>query len=297
MFVEWEAPAGDATRPVVVFVHGGGGQSLDWRLTADGRPGWVDIFVSTGHPVYIVDRPGHGRSRGIAAHGPVNEPAGPAQAAFVFAGGPVDQQTQWPWRRDPAGPEIRAIAAGSAGLPADLGAAQRSEADRLIDLLERVGPAVLVTHSLGACAAWVVAAERPDLVEAVFALEPAGPPFARIPGVGELTWGVCAAPLPFAPAPGDPAVVAADTTAFAVPGLARMPIAILASPASPFRGAAASVADFLRAVGGAVELIGLEQHGLEGNGHGMMLEANSDDVARFLSDRIVAAVQPRSRNG
>src|SRR3954462_10141028 len=62
MYVQWEAPV-DVTRPYpVVLVHGGGGQGTDWMGTPDGRPGWFQYLVQEGFKVYVVDRPGHGRS-------------------------------------------------------------------------------------------------------------------------------------------------------------------------------------------------------------------------------------------
>ena len=62
LFVQWEAPV-DTARPYpVVLIHGGGGQGTDWLGTPDGRPGWATYLLESGYAVYVVDRPGHGRS-------------------------------------------------------------------------------------------------------------------------------------------------------------------------------------------------------------------------------------------
>ena len=62
MYVESFVPA-QVTHPFsMVLVHGGGGQGLDWMTTPDGRPGWAHLLVMQGYRVYVVDRPGHGRS-------------------------------------------------------------------------------------------------------------------------------------------------------------------------------------------------------------------------------------------
>src|SRR6267154_1339838 len=62
MYVEAYVPA-QVRRPYpIVLVHGGGGQGLDWMGTPDGRRGWTPILLEEGYKVYVVDRPGHGRS-------------------------------------------------------------------------------------------------------------------------------------------------------------------------------------------------------------------------------------------
>src|SRR5438105_10045408 len=62
MYVEYQIPAQVRHPYAIVLVHGGGGQGLDWLLTPDGRPGWATHLLQEGYKVYIVDRPGHGRS-------------------------------------------------------------------------------------------------------------------------------------------------------------------------------------------------------------------------------------------
>src|SRR5256714_3546651 len=62
MYVESFVPAQVRHSFSIVCVHGGGGQGTDWLSTPDGRPGWAHYFVMAGYKVYVVDRPGHGRS-------------------------------------------------------------------------------------------------------------------------------------------------------------------------------------------------------------------------------------------
>ena len=62
MYVEYMIPARVRHPFPVVLVHGGGGQGTDWMGTPDGRPGWFHYLVAEGFKVYVVDRPGHGRS-------------------------------------------------------------------------------------------------------------------------------------------------------------------------------------------------------------------------------------------
>src|SRR6185295_2125864 len=62
MYVEYMIPAQVKHPFPIVLVHGGGGQGTDWMETPDGRPGWFQYLVQEGYKVYVVDRPGHGRS-------------------------------------------------------------------------------------------------------------------------------------------------------------------------------------------------------------------------------------------
>jgi len=62
MYVEYWIPAQVRHPYPIVLVHGGGGQGLDWMGTPDGRPGWSTYLLQEGYKVYVVDRPGHGRS-------------------------------------------------------------------------------------------------------------------------------------------------------------------------------------------------------------------------------------------
>ena len=55
-------PAPGTSRPTLVLVHGGGHTGSCWLRTADGRPGWAYRFAAAGYPVAVPDWPGHGRS-------------------------------------------------------------------------------------------------------------------------------------------------------------------------------------------------------------------------------------------
>ena len=83
MYVEWESPADAESTPGPpwVLVHGGGGQGTDYLTTPDGRLGWSRLLVEQGHTVYVVDRPGHGRS---PHHPDVLGPMGPQMGAALL---------------------------------------------------------------------------------------------------------------------------------------------------------------------------------------------------------------------
>ena len=88
-----------------------------------------------------------------------------------------EQQTQWTFSRSIGEPEVDQLVAAMGPLPHDLAESQRMDADRLARLLDRIGPAVLFTHSAGGPAGWLTADARPELVKGIIAIEPIGPAF------------------------------------------------------------------------------------------------------------------------
>ena len=281
MFVSWEAPPSPDKPVPVVLVHGGAVQGTEWLDTPDGRPGWAQRFVEAGYPVFVVDRPTQGRSPyHPAVSGPMGPPFSYAEGRTVFF--PPDrshQHTQWPFDVDD-GVALDAFIAAFGPLPADLAESQRLDADRLADLLDRIGPAVVVTHSASGPAGWLVADRRPDLVRAIVSVEPMGPAFAAIPHI-TLAWGLTAAPLTFDPAfTSADDVAAADPEAVRVPAFVDLPVAIVTGGASPFAQAGREIATWLRTAGATAELLDLPRFGVHGNGHGLIYERNSDDALK-----------------
>ena len=55
-------PASVTEKPPVVMIHGGGHSGACYLLTADNRPGWAHRFAAAGYPVWLPDWPGCGRS-------------------------------------------------------------------------------------------------------------------------------------------------------------------------------------------------------------------------------------------
>lgn len=46
----------------LLLIHGGGATGACWRATPDGRLGWADLLAERGHRVWVTDWPGTGRS-------------------------------------------------------------------------------------------------------------------------------------------------------------------------------------------------------------------------------------------
>jgi pimeloyl-ACP methyl ester carboxylesterase len=62
MYVRYMVPHGGDGHVPVVMVHGATLTGKSWETTPDGRMGWDEYFVRKGHPVYVPDQVGRGRS-------------------------------------------------------------------------------------------------------------------------------------------------------------------------------------------------------------------------------------------
>jgi hypothetical protein len=62
MYVRYMVPQGGDGNVPVVMVHGATLTGKSWETTPDGRMGWDEYFVRKGHPVYVPDQIGRGRS-------------------------------------------------------------------------------------------------------------------------------------------------------------------------------------------------------------------------------------------
>src|SRR5689334_12057818 len=210
MYVEYFVPAQVRHPFSIVCVHGGGGQGLDWLTTPDGRPGWAHYFVQEGYKVYVVDRPGHGRSpfhpdlngafpeRAATYDNVARQFTAPEKAPMPY-GPEAARHNQWPGTGLIGDPITDQVIAGQGGsfLP-DLERTHRVWAERAGELLDKIGPAVIMTHSAGGPFAWIAANARPNLVVGLLPVEPAGPTF------GNLKWGIAASPLAYDPPVSDP---------------------------------------------------------------------------------------------
>ena len=175
----------------------------------------------------------------------------------IFAGRDDPAHTQWPGSGGADDPALLQLLAAQRQTAFDLEHDHATMRRVGAELLDRIGPAVLIASSAGGPSAWQLAAARPELVRAVVALEPLG-----IGGPVPLEWGISAAPIDLA-------------------DLHELPIAIVTAECSPANrtGADAATVDHLRQAGcTAVDHLVLPELGIHGNGHLMFLERNHEDV-------------------
>jgi pimeloyl-ACP methyl ester carboxylesterase len=281
MYVGFQLPANRRHPYPLVLVHGGGAQSTDWMGTPDGRDGWLDYFLAAGFDVYFVDRPGHGRSPNARAYGELGIPATTEFIADAF----TIQSRQYPGGGALGTRELLQHTASSEPGPTVTDAVLQ---ENLAELLDRIGPAILVVHSNGGPSAWLSMAARPDLVKGVLAVEPVmgitgalAPLLAFKPrlAAGE---SVASEVLPPEHSGLAPCTLQPSGSVRTVPAYAKKKVLLVVSPLSAqFTSTVHCSVHELNQLGADAKLARLkEDFNILGNGHFMNEELNNGEIAK-----------------
>ncbi len=285
MFVQYFTPAQVRHPFPIVLVHGGGGTALHYMGVGE-KAGWAHYYVQEGYRVYLVDRPGHGRSPYHPdALGPIGANVSYAAIAGDTRRAAVGPNHQWPGTGDLGDPLLDQMLAGQNAAPQDNVFAHTLWASRGAELLERIGPAIIQVHSAGGPFSWIVANERPNLVKAIVNVEGGGQPFAA-----GTPWGLTDVPVVYDPPAADPSQLATrDVTGAGgatyklqadpprkLKNLQNIPTIYVVGERSGRNGA--PVVAFLKQAGVDAEEFNLKDKGIVGNGHFMMLENNRREV-------------------
>ena len=291
-YVEYTIPyERRAGAPVIVMVPGGGLLGTIFGTTPDRREGWNLFFVRQGFAVYVIEPAGRGRSAfgvddfnrvkaGVVtpdtqgtihrwtghawvtwAQGPRPGVRGAQQGNCPNKGAALAENPvacggdQWP-------PGDAAYHQFLASLPVSGAGSGGGDAfnEGLIQLLEEVGPAVVIGHSVGGTSLQALASRLPDLFSAAITVEPA--PFL----CGNL--------------PED------------LSNFARVPYlnVIGGLEGQESRDPCANLIDRLTQLGGEASGVFLPDVGISGNGHIMMQELNNAEIAQLLLDWIEETV-------
>ena len=269
MYVHYRIPA--AKKGVaIVMVHGSQHTGMTYETTPDGREGWATWFVRQGHPVYVVDHAGRGRSGFNPT--PVNAVrdggADPKGLPTLFVG-PIDRA--WAnFRFGPAHPKpfpnlqfpLEALDQYLAQLvpnsESTLKGGGANTVNALAALLDKIGPAVIMVHSQSGDYGMDVVRKRASLVRALVSVEggcdtlkpdEAAKHFARVPFIS--VWG-------------DNSV-----GAWGVNGDKR-------------RNDCIAAVNMVKAGGGNANFHLLPDHGIAGNSHMMMMDKNTLQVAGVI---------------
>ncbi len=279
--VVFQIPANPRALPLVMW-HGYGEFMKTWETTPDGREGFQTIFLRRRFPVYLVDQPRRGG-------------AGRSTLATRISAEPDEQR--WfnvfrlgVWPRLYPGVQFsddpEALNQFFRQMVPDTGPLDTEVAVSAVSaLFDRIGPAVLVTHSHSGGMGWETVMRNPN-VRAVVAYEP-GSGFV-------FPEGEVPAAMPSATGP---------LSATAVPlarfqALTRIPIVLYYGdniPTSPqpdnpgldnwrVRLAMARLwVDAVNRHGGDARLVALPELGIRGNTHFPFADLNNVEVANLVS--------------
>ena len=271
----------------LVFWHGAYQSGRSWETTPDGREGFQTIFLRKGFATYVIDQARRGRA-GNSTEPATIEPTPYDQLFFdqfrfgqwpdFFDGVQIDQSPE------AMNQFFRSVTPNTGPYaPAVL-------ADATSALIDRIGPAVLVTHSQAGGPGWLTAIRNPE-VRGIVALEPGSGfvcPEDAMP-----------APMPSAAGALAPEPVPAEDFA----RLTRIPIVIYYGdniPDAPTRERGKDnwrvrldMAELwvaaINARGGDATLVHLPDEGITGGTHFLMSDLNNsriaDHIAAWLSTK------------
>jgi pimeloyl-ACP methyl ester carboxylesterase len=317
LYAEYQIPA-KVTHPYpIVMVEGGGQSGSNFTGTPDGRDGWAQYFLRHGYTVYVVDQVGRGRSANWAEF---YGATGPQRITFAEQRFVAPERynlwpqahlhTQWPGQKaEPGDPVFDQFYAEQLPSIANFAEQQKLNRAGLDALLDKIGPAILLTHSQSGAFGWPVADDRPTLVKALVQVEPSGPPVHDVDMIGapdwfrdatELKpWGLGFESLTYAPALSDPKELqfirqdsadgpdetrcwAQAAPAHQLPNLQKMPILIVTSEASYHAPYDHCTVAYLQQAGVRPTWMQLAKIGIHGNNHMMMLEKNNQQIAAAM---------------
>jgi pimeloyl-ACP methyl ester carboxylesterase len=317
MYVQYQIPENRTQPYPVVMWHGGGQTGTNFMGTPDGRKGWGDYFLQCGYAVYIVDQPGRARSGFFTdVYGATRRPNTGAMSTRFTAPEKVNQypqakfHTQWPGEGVPGDATFDQFFASQVEDIRDVNVIEQLNREAGVALLDKIGPAILLTHSQSGPFGWALADSRPTLVKGILAIEPNGPPFYENTVVGEKAgwfedgaigraWGITRTALTYSPAVKEPedlrmtqqaAPDGADLVRCWLPAqpspqltnLKGIPILIVTSEASYHASYDHCTSQYLTNAGVANDFVRLADLHIHGNGHMMMLEKNNLEIAAFL---------------
>jgi len=281
--------------------------------TPDGRKGWAEYFVEQGYIVYMIDQPMRGRSAAHPGDGPTRMFT-PTNEEWQFTAIENEARwpqaklhTQWPGEGPNKGrkgdPIFDAFYATQVETVISNEETQRRNKEASAALLDRIGPAIVLTHSQSGPFGWLIADARPRLVKAIVAIEPMGPPFeAAVVGTGKArAWGVTDVPITYDPPVKGPSELAVEREAKAdgpdlfvcwmqkaparqLVSLKNIPVMVMSAEASYHQVYDHCTTKYLNQAGVKTEHIRLQDRGIRGNGHLVMIEKNNLDIAAVVDE-------------
>lgn len=251
------ASSGDSSRQAILVPGLGLNHSI-YLATPDGRDGWGPLFAQADVTAHLVDPVRN-----------VTSADDPSAADGLNMWEEIDFWSRWGFGpdapREPYPDGRFPVEAADAFIerlpqygpgPGGTGVSPSAVAE-LTELLEQVGPAVLIAHSAAGPAAFEVAATRPELLDALVVVEPTGCPTDVAP------------PVPFLAVYGDYIGPRGQTGR---------------------QSACQTTRDLVDAAGHPAAFISYPERGVMGNSHLLMQDDNADEIAGDIADWLMDQV-------
>jgi pimeloyl-ACP methyl ester carboxylesterase len=330
LYAEFQIPQKLLHPYPIVMIHGGNQTGTNFTGTPDGREGWTQYFLRRGYAVYVVDQVARGRAAYWSdSFGPMGPPDLERTVQRFVAPEryklwpQAHLHTQWPGGTGPGDAVFDAFYATQYPSLKDFAKQQELNRDAGAALLDKIGPAILLTHSQSGAMGWPIADKRPNLVKAIVAVEPNGPPVHEVDFKGAPDWfsdlaktkigGIADVPLTYDPPlkegeqlafvredkPQKPDLVrcwSQQAPARQLINLEHIPLLIISSEASYHASYDHCTVQYLTQAGVKNTFIHLADIGIHGNGHMMMLEKNSDAIAGVMESWLDKTLPSKSAN-
>lgn len=278
----------DAGRPPLVLLHGGAHTGSCYLTTADDRPGWAYALAGRGHRVVVPDWPGSGRSGKPEGDELTGEVVCKGLAAAIEGvGAPVVVMTHsmsgvYGWRLiEMLGPRIAALVAIAPGPPGNIQPEPK--------VLRRNAEAIEIQ---ALSLTWRLSLTQPFLSDEQFVHKKLVGNSARFPRDRVAAYAATLQPLGprliFERQNIDGSQIKIGNT----DGFRDKPILIVTGTddIDHPRDVDGRIAEWLKSIGARVDYWFLQDRGIAGNGHMMMIEDNSDEIAALIADWIETAV-------
>ena len=280
-YVFYQVPVKARKFPLVLW-HGIGQFSKTWETTPDGREGYQNIFVRRRFSVYVMDQPRRGnagRSTVEATISPVPDEQGWFGTFRVGIWPEYFPGVQFARDSETLNQYFRSMTPSIGPIDMEV------NTDAASALFQKIGPAILVTHSHSGGMGWKTAIKNPN-VKAIVSYEPgSGFVFPE----GEV-------PAPIASSAGPLEALGVPREDFLK--LARIPIIIYFGdyiPAKPDPNPGADGwrarldmariwAEAVNRNGGDVTVIHLPEKGIKGNTHFPFSDLNNMEIADLMSE-------------
>lgn len=265
----------------LVFWHGYGQFSKTWETTPDGREGYQNIFLRERYPVYLIDQPRRGGAGRSTKPGTVSATPDDQLWFGIFRLGTGSEfYPGVQFSRDPKALEqfLRQITPDTGPIDLDV------NTNAVSALFDKIGPAILVTHSHSGGQGWKTAIKNRN-IKGIVSYEP----------MSNFVFPEGEVPQPIDYVGGQLKALAVSLADFRE--LTKIPIVMYYGdfiPTKPVENpgqeqwrAALTMAklwrDAVNKHGGDVTLVHLPEIGIMGNTHFPFSDLNNLEIARLMS--------------